>query len=52
MNTEINDIHHEGESPHLFWKELDGQEKDKSFDGVVITAGVMSRKLASCWATG
>ena len=47
MNTEITDIHHEGEGPHLFWKELDGVEKDKSFDGVVITAGVMSRKLAS-----
>jgi len=47
MNTEITDIHHEGEGPHLFWKELDGEEKDKSFDGVVITAGVMSRKLAS-----
>ena len=47
MNTEITDIHHEGEGPHLFWKELDGGDKDKSFDGVVITAGVMSRKLAS-----
>ncbi|NBX07720.1 MAG: FAD-dependent oxidoreductase, partial [Proteobacteria bacterium] len=47
MNTEITDIHHEGEGPHLFWKELDGEEKDQSFDGVVITAGVMSRKLAS-----
>jgi D-amino-acid dehydrogenase len=47
MNTEITDIHHEGEGPHLFWKELDGEEKDQSFDGVVITAGAMSRKLAS-----
>ena len=47
MNTQITDIDHGGDKPHLFWKNLDGDANDCTFDGVVITAGVMSRKLAS-----
>ncbi|MBL6604437.1 MAG: D-amino acid dehydrogenase [Alphaproteobacteria bacterium] len=47
MNTQITDIHHGGDKPHLFWENLDGDANECTFDGVVITAGVMSRKLAS-----
>ena len=47
MNTQITDIQHEGDTPHLFWEDLDGASSEQRFDGVVITAGVMSRKLAA-----
>jgi D-amino-acid dehydrogenase len=47
MNTQITDIQHSGDQPQLFWQDLDGEADEGSFDGVVITAGVMSRKFAS-----
>jgi D-amino-acid dehydrogenase len=47
MNTQITDIQHSGDQPQLFWQDLNGEADEGSFDGVVITAGVMSRKLAS-----
>ena len=47
MNTQITDIQHEGDTLHLFWEDLDGASSEQRFDGVVITAGVMSRKLAA-----
>ena len=47
MNTEVDTIKHQDGGPQIFWTGPDGQQQDKNFDGVVVTAGVMSRKLAA-----
>ena len=47
MNTEVGTIKHQDGEPQIFWTGPEGQQQDKSFDGVVVTAGVMSRKLAA-----
>ena len=47
MNAVVEDIKHRQAKPHISWKTMVGEVEDNSFDGVVVTAGVMSRKLAS-----
>ena len=47
MNTEVDTIKHQAGGPQIFWQTLDGETYDAAFDGVVVTAGVMSRKLAA-----
>ena len=47
MNTEVDTIKHQDGEPQIFWTGPEGQQQDKNFDGVVVTAGVMSRKLAA-----
>ena len=47
MNTEVGTIKHQDGEPQIFWTGPEGQQQEKNFDGVVVTAGVMSRKLAA-----
>ena len=47
MNTEVDTIKHVDGGPQIFWTGPEQQQQDKQFDGVVVTAGVMSRKLAA-----
>lgn len=47
MNATVTDIKHNDNGPQIFWKTLDGDVIDRQFDGVVVTAGVASRKLAN-----
>ena len=47
MNAEVDKISHQPDGPHIVWSSQNGTEKDARFDGVVVTAGVMSRKLAA-----
>ena len=47
MNTEVEDIKHQHAKPLLTWKTSTGEVENGLFDGIVVTAGVMSRKLAA-----
>ena len=47
MNAKVDKISHQPDGPHIVWSSQNGTEKDARFDGVVVTAGVMSRKLAA-----
>ena len=47
MNTEVEDIKHQQAKPRLTWKTSTGEVENGLFDGIVVTAGVMSRKLAA-----
>jgi D-amino-acid dehydrogenase len=46
LNAEVKDIKHRQNQPHISWKTAAGEIEDDLFNGVVVTAGVMSRKLA------
>ena len=47
MHAEVETIRHQNTGPHIIWSSADGQTKEAGFDGVVVTAGVMSRQLAA-----
>lgn len=47
MQAEVEDIKHRRAKPYISWKTLTGEVEGNPFDGVVVTAGVMSRKLAA-----
>lgn len=47
MNAQVTDVSHDGEKPVISWEELNGDKHQDSFDGVVVTAGVGSRDIAS-----
>lgn len=47
MNCEVSNIDHNGDQPIVYWTDLDGHAHDARFDGVVVTAGVGSRDIAS-----
>ena len=46
MNADVHDIHHDGAKPTIFWKDLDGEKYDETFDAIVVSAGVASRHFA------
>ena len=47
MNATVTDVKHNENGPQIFWQTLNGDVVDQQFDGVVVTAGVGSRKLAN-----
>lgn len=47
MNTEVENVKHQAGGPQIFWTTNKGEVQDAAFDGVVVTAGVMSRRLAA-----
>ena len=47
MNSTVTDLRHDGTQPIVHWRDLSERDHQESFDGVVITAGVGSRWLAS-----
>ena len=47
MNAEVEIIRHEADGPQISWTSPSDEAQEASFDGVVVTAGVMSRKLAA-----
>ena len=47
MNCDVHNIDHNGDQPVVYWTDLDGNAHDARFDGVVVTAGVGSRDIAS-----
>ncbi len=47
MNAEVENVKHQAGGPQIFWTTNKGEAQDAAFDGVVVTAGVMSRRLAA-----
>ena len=47
MNAEVDKVKHQAGGPQIFWTTNKGEAQDAAFDGVVVTAGVMSRRLAA-----
>jgi len=47
MNAEVENVKHQAGGPQIFWTTNKGEVQDAAFDGVVVTAGVMSRRLAA-----
>lgn len=47
MNASVHDVDHDGEKPIVHWTDKSGDAHQESFDGVVVTAGVGSRDIAS-----